>query len=794
MTERHQTDSGIAGGGAIRTITALSLSAALLAPGSAASAAPLAEEATEAGDQTQSQQQDSAAQQEADADQGVDVDAEGDQDADTEGEGAGGDGADGEDGAEDQGSTEGQDGSEEQDSTDNQGETGGQDSDEASEQDDESAVQDESEEDAEEAPEDSAEQEGADEFDSREIDAEAERETTDDGGLGLYGTSRNNPDIVEVPGLDQGLYETGPEAYEGGFTPEQMDWTRYDSYGLGDHGFLPHLSGYDDFLADDELWAYDRQLSVEINNSLYGDDARMVTALEDQYGDQALTGHTGLGSELGPIFLEAVHNGDLPKTWHLISSDYGGGGQGIANDGSSSNPAKEHWVEDSPRPYFSEEEELYYVDVLGGNAQGSTSGDYPSGHTAQAYWQLMGLATIFPEASDGILARAADAGQSRILLGTHSPSGVMGGRMLGTAIVAQRWEDEEFRELFLEAREELLEVFEDYAGAPVDEVLERQTPYLPQAEALALYEERLHYGFPQVGETGQALEVPAGAADMLRFAHPELTDEQRAQVLQLTALDSGYPLDISGEYGGWQRMNLQAALTAEVTVDEAGNVVLGSSETDSEAGTEADTEPETGAESGSDGDTGSGAGADGQTEAGAEAGAEADDESGAEQSAEGDRSAAEVSLSAAEVAAGDQVTVSASGLQPGEQAVVEINPELAQVEVDEEGSFQAEVTIPADLEPGVYDLTVAGEESGISGSAQLTVTEAADADSGTGAESGAGADEGQTAGADAAVGSDQGSTQGALASTGFGVAGIAALGLALLVVGGVLLRRSHREA
>ncbi|GAA1453831.1 LPXTG cell wall anchor domain-containing protein [Nesterenkonia lacusekhoensis] len=193
---------------------------------------------------------------------------------------------------------------------------------------------------------------------------------------------------------------------------------------------------------------------------------------------------------------------------------------------------------------------------------------------------------------------------------------------------------------------------------------------------------------------------------MLRFAHPELTDEQRAQVLQLTALDSGYPLDISGEYGGWQRMNLQAALTAEVTVDEAGNVVLGSSETDSEAGTEADTEPETGAESGSDGDTGSGAGADGQTEAGAEA----------------------------------------------------------------------------------------DDESGISGSAQLTVTEAAGAGSGTAAESGAGADEGQAAGADAAVASDQGSTQGALASTGFGVAGIAVLGLALLVVGGVLLRRSRREA
>lgn len=687
MTERHQADSGIAGGGAIRTITALSLSAALLAPGSAASAAPLAEEASETGDQAQSQQQNSAEQQETDAGQDP---------AQSEAFGEDQDGAGDLDSADDLDSFEDQDGAGELDSTEVQDGVDDLDSDEAAEPHDESAAQDETEEGAEEAAEDTAEQDGADEFDSREIDSEAERDTTDDGGVGLYGTSRNSPEIVDVPGLDQGLYETGPEAYEGGFTAEQLDWTRYDSYGLGDHGFLPHLSGYDDFLADDELWAFDRQLSVEINNGLHGDDARMVTALEDQYGDQALTGHSGLGSELGPIFLEAVHNGDLPKTWHLISSDYGGGGQGIANDGSSSNTAKEHWVEDSPRPYLSEEEELYYVDLLGGNAQGSTSGDFPSGHTAQAYWQLMGLATIFPEAADGILARASDAGQSRILLGTHSPSAVMGGRMLGSAIVAHRWEDEEFRELFLEARGELLEVFEDYAGAPVGEVLERQAPYLPQDQALSLYEERLHYGFPQVGEAGQALEVPAGAADMLRFAHPELTDEQRAQVLQLTALDSGYPLDLSGEHGGWQRMNLQAALSAEVTVDEDGNVVLGSSGAGpgAEAGTETGSDTDTGSEAVPDTEAESGVEPEdeGHSENAEETGTEP--EAGAEHhEGEGDRSAAEPSLSSSEAAAGDQ-----------------------------------------------------------------------------------------------------GSTPGSLASTGFGMAGIAAVGLVLLVAGGVLIRRSRRQA
>lgn len=205
---------------------------------------------------------------------------------------------------------------------------------------------------------------------------------------------------------------------------------------------------------------------------------------------------------------------------------------------------------------------------------------------------------------------------------------------------------------------------------------------------------------------------------MLRFAHPELTDEQRAQVLQLTALDSGYPLDLSGEHGGWQRMNLQAALSAEVTVDEDGNVVLGSSG----AGPGA----EAGTETGSDTDTGSEAVPDTET------GSEAEPGAAAEREAE-------------------------SGVEPEDEP--EIEPE------DEGHSEDAEET---GTEP------VAGAEH----------------PEGEGDRSAA---EPSLSSSEVAAG-DQGSTPGSLASTGFGMAGIAAVGLVLLVAGGVLIRRSRRQA
>jgi LPXTG-motif cell wall-anchored protein len=116
-------------------------------------------------------------------------------------------------------------------------------------------------------------------------------------------------------------------------------------------------------------------------------------------------------------------------------------------------------------------------------------------------------------------------------------------------------------------------VLEAGCGAALADCIAADTPYLPEAEALAVYEERMTYDFVQTSAADQAVTIPAGAESLLISSHTDLTDAQRRQVLELTSIDSGYPLD-EGTDGSWQRVNLAAAMAADVTVNADGSVSL----------------------------------------------------------------------------------------------------------------------------------------------------------------------------------------------------------------------------
>src|SRR5690606_22359514 len=73
---------------------------------------------------------------------------------------------------------------------------------------------------------------------------------------------------------------------------------------------------------------------------------------------------------------------------------------------------------------------------------------------------------------------------------------------------------------------------------------------------------------------GQPVTVPVNAESLLLTSHPDLTGEQRRRVLELTAIDSGYPLDSGNTVAGWQRLNLAAAMSADVIVNADGTVSL----------------------------------------------------------------------------------------------------------------------------------------------------------------------------------------------------------------------------
>ena len=223
-------------------------------------------------------------------------------------------------------------------------------------------------------------------------------------------------------------------------------------------------------------------------------------------------------------------------------------------------------------------------------------GSFPSGHTTAAYEAGITLATLLPELAPEILARASENGNSRIVLGVHYPLDIMGGRISGEAALAAQWSDARYRTEILEpARTELLAYLKKTTGHDLAWDVAHQTSYrsdpyggaaMPggtsqivtdRASALAVYTERLTYGFARSGAVGRAPSVPAGASSLLLTAFPTLTDAQRTSVLAQTELASGYPLDLTGSAGGsaggsWERLNLAAAMSATVEVAPNGDV------------------------------------------------------------------------------------------------------------------------------------------------------------------------------------------------------------------------------
>ena len=226
-----------------------------------------------------------------------------------------------------------------------------------------------------------------------------------------------------------------------------------------------------------------------------------------------------------------------------------------------------------------------------------TGGSFPSGHTTSAYLSGVTLATLLPELAPSILARTSEAANNRIVLGVHYPLDIIGGRIVGQAGVTQRWVDKKFRDAqILPARAELVRYLERTCGAALTVCIARDTPYrndpfgggrLPggtsqrvtdRASALAVYTERLGYGFSTPGSARPA-SAPKQAEYLLVSAFPTLSLKQRRAVLSQTETRSGHALDTtprSGVFskgpGSWRRLNLAAAMSATVRVSATGAV------------------------------------------------------------------------------------------------------------------------------------------------------------------------------------------------------------------------------
>ncbi|SEE81031.1 PAP2 superfamily protein [Arthrobacter alpinus] len=330
--------------------------------------------------------------------------------------------------------------------------------------------------------------------------------------------------------------------------------------------YAPLLSNFETIKSTfPEVLVENLDMTLEINQNANEQESEM--AIVDEYGDMSYTMGDALGEKLGKLYQAAVDDGRLPKTTALIHKD---GGRAQSE---STNPSKEYF--NYPRPYLQAPEEVVHRDKEDGDAYESSSGSYPSGHTNQAYWQGTLLATLLPELADQILARTSESGNYRVVMAMHYPLDIIGGRMMGQAAIAKRWADPEFRTLLQAAGDELHAVLEADCGAQLAECIAGDVPYLDPEVAAETYRDRLTYGFEQIGEADIAMDVPRLAASLLISSHPELTEIQRLRVLEITAIDSGYPLDLSvHSTASWQRLDLLAAMAANVTIDGSGDVKI----------------------------------------------------------------------------------------------------------------------------------------------------------------------------------------------------------------------------
>ncbi|MDE6235678.1 MAG: phosphatase PAP2 family protein [Muribaculaceae bacterium] len=88
-------------------------------------------------------------------------------------------------------------------------------------------------------------------------------------------------------------------------------------------------------------------------------------------------------------------------------------------------------------------------------AELSTNGSYPSGHTSIGWAIALVLAEVNPDRQDEIIERGYQMGDSRVICGYHWQSDIDAGRVTGSAVVARLHADEGFRNQLAKAKKEL---------------------------------------------------------------------------------------------------------------------------------------------------------------------------------------------------------------------------------------------------------------------------------------------------------------------------------------------------
>ncbi len=220
------------------------------------------------------------------------------------------------------------------------------------------------------------------------------------------------------------------------------------------------------------------------------------------------------------------------------------------------------------------------------------SPSFPSGHTTYGYMGSLLLAVLVPERYQEMVARGAEYGNDRIIMGAHYAMDVLAGRTLATYDLAHLLANDpaymnqtlknvamttatsepqvqpaigDFRAAVAAARTDLVKVLEESCGKLVAVCAREDTGRFNSAAMNeAFYMTTQTYGLPVVHPgTADKIEdvgaVAPEAGNLLTAAFPKLSLEEANRILTETEGPGGGFLDDGSAFGVYSRLNLYAA-------------------------------------------------------------------------------------------------------------------------------------------------------------------------------------------------------------------------------------------
>ena len=210
---------------------------------------------------------------------------------------------------------------------------------------------------------------------------------------------------------------------------------------------------------------------------------------------------------------------------------------------------------------------------------------YPSGHTTYGYTGAILLAILLPQRYSQMIARGAEYGNDRVLMGSHYVMDVLGGRTLALYDLAHLLANDpsyiglsvpgtpsirDFQAAIKEAREALTTSLQEGCGNTVEVCSREDTGRFSNPAANeAFYESTQTYGLPVVYAKTEAEAEDVGklapeAGYLLTPAFPGLTLAEADRILTETEGPGGGFLNDGSSFGVYSRLDLfAAALRAE---------------------------------------------------------------------------------------------------------------------------------------------------------------------------------------------------------------------------------------